>query len=81
MGPAWYMERQGVELQKNTQVQVAGALAEVEGQPVLLAREVQFDGQVLTPVSRSSEHQGGKTETGRLAATQRGRPLTPTEEP
>jgi hypothetical protein len=28
-------------------VQVTGAVAEVEGQPVLLAREVQFDGHVL----------------------------------
>jgi hypothetical protein len=36
-----------VTLQENTRVQVTGALAEIEGQQVLLAREVQFDGHVL----------------------------------
>ena len=33
---------------KNTRVQITGAWAEIDGQPVLLAREVQFDGQVMT---------------------------------
>jgi sporulation protein YlmC with PRC-barrel domain len=47
-GPAWYLERQDGMLQENTRVQVTGVLTEVEGQPVLLAREVRFNGQVLT---------------------------------
>ena len=29
-------------------MQVTGARAEIEGQPVLMARDVQFDGQVIT---------------------------------
>ena len=29
-------------------MQVTGARAEIEGQPVLMAREVQFDGQIIT---------------------------------
>jgi hypothetical protein len=47
-GPAWYLERQDGMLQENTRVQVTGVLTEVEGQPVLIAREVRFNGQVLT---------------------------------
>jgi len=47
IGPEWYLKRQDVELPEHTSVQVTGATAEVEGQPVLLAREVQFDGHVL----------------------------------
>jgi len=48
MGPAWYLERQDLDIKENTRVQVTGARAEIEGQPVLMARDVQFDGQVLT---------------------------------
>jgi hypothetical protein len=47
MGPEWYLERQEAALRENTRVQVTGSLVEVEGQPVLMAREVQFNGQVL----------------------------------
>ena len=47
VGPAWYMERQDLNVKENTHVQVTGARAEIEGQPVLMAREVQFDGQVI----------------------------------
>jgi hypothetical protein len=35
-------------MQENTHVQVTGAQAEIDGQPVLMAREVQFDGKVVT---------------------------------
>jgi hypothetical protein len=35
----------------------------------------------MTPVSRASARQGGKTEPGRLAAQQGGHPLKPAEEP
>jgi sporulation protein YlmC with PRC-barrel domain len=48
VGPAWYLERQDLDMQKNTHVQVTGARADIDGQPVLMAREVQFDGQVIT---------------------------------
>jgi len=48
VGPAWYLERQDLDVQENTKVQVTGARAEVEGQPVLMAREVQFNGQLVT---------------------------------
>jgi sporulation protein YlmC with PRC-barrel domain len=48
VGPTWYLERQDLDVKENTRVQVTGARAEIEGQPVLMAREVQFDGQVLT---------------------------------
>jgi sporulation protein YlmC with PRC-barrel domain len=48
VGPAWYLERQDLDVKENTKVQVTGARAEVEGQPVLMAREVQFDGQLVT---------------------------------
>jgi sporulation protein YlmC with PRC-barrel domain len=47
VGPAWYMERQELNVKENTHVQVTGARAEIEGQQVLMAREVQFDGQVI----------------------------------
>jgi hypothetical protein len=47
-GPAWYLERQELDIKENTRVQVTGARAEIEGQPVLMAREVQFNGQVIT---------------------------------
>jgi hypothetical protein len=48
VGPAWYLERQNLNMQENTHVQVTGAQAEIDGQPVLMAREVQFDGKVVT---------------------------------
>jgi sporulation protein YlmC with PRC-barrel domain len=48
VGPAWYLERQDLDVKENTKVQVTGARAEVEGQSVLMAREVQFDGQLVT---------------------------------
>ena len=48
VGPGWYMERQDLDVKENTRVQVRGAQADIDGQPVLMAREVQFDGQVLT---------------------------------
>jgi sporulation protein YlmC with PRC-barrel domain len=47
IGPEWYLKRQDVDIPEHTSVQVTGAIAEVEGQPVLLAREVRFDGHVL----------------------------------
>lgn len=48
VGPEWYLDPQHVEIRENTRVQITGAPAEVEGQTVLLAREVQFDGYTLT---------------------------------
>ena len=48
VGPTWYLERQDLDVKENTRVQITGARAEIEGQPVLMAREVQFDGQVIT---------------------------------
>jgi hypothetical protein len=48
VGPAWYLERQDLDVKENTHVQVTGARTEIEGQPVLMAREVQFDGQLMT---------------------------------
>jgi sporulation protein YlmC with PRC-barrel domain len=48
VGPTWYLERQDLDVKENTRVQITGAQAEIEGQPVLMAREVQFNGQVLT---------------------------------
>jgi sporulation protein YlmC with PRC-barrel domain len=47
IGPVWYLERQDLDLKENTHVQVTGARAEIEGQPVLMAREVQCDGQII----------------------------------
>jgi hypothetical protein len=48
VGPTWYLERQDLDVKENTRVQITGARAEIDGQPVLMAREVQFDGQVIT---------------------------------
>jgi hypothetical protein len=48
VGPAWYLERQDLDVKENTHVQVTGARTEIEGQLVLMAREVQFDGQLMT---------------------------------
>ena len=48
VGPVWYLERQDLDMKENTRVQVTGAQAEIEGQAVLMAREVQFDGQIIT---------------------------------
>jgi sporulation protein YlmC with PRC-barrel domain len=47
IGPEWYLKRQDVGIPEHTTVQVTGAVAEVAGQPVLLAREVQLDEHVL----------------------------------
>lgn len=47
VGPEWYLERQEIELRAHDAVQVTGALAEVDGQPVLLARTVALHGDTL----------------------------------
>jgi sporulation protein YlmC with PRC-barrel domain len=48
VGPGWYMEHQDLDVKENSRVQVTGARVEIDGQPVLMAREVQFDGQIIT---------------------------------
>ena len=48
VGPTWYLERQDLDVKENMRVQVTGARVEIEGQPVLMAREVQCDGQIIT---------------------------------
>ena len=48
VGPAWYLEHQDLDVKENTRAQVTGARADIDGQPVLMAREVQFDGQIIT---------------------------------
>jgi hypothetical protein len=48
VGPAWYLEHQDVGIAEHTIIQVTGAMTEIDGQAVLLAREVQFDGHTLT---------------------------------
>ena len=47
VGPEWYLERQAIELREDEAVQVTGARAEVDGQPVLLARTITVDGLTL----------------------------------
>lgn len=47
VGPEWYLERQELELREHEDMQVTGALAEMEGQPVLLARTVTVHGHTL----------------------------------
>jgi sporulation protein YlmC with PRC-barrel domain len=47
VGPEWYLERQALELREHEAVQVTGARAEVDGQPVLLARTIAFNGYTL----------------------------------
>jgi sporulation protein YlmC with PRC-barrel domain len=47
VGPEWYLERQAIELREHEAVQVTGALTEVDGQPVLLARMITVDGHTL----------------------------------
>ena len=42
----WYLERQDLDMKENMHVQITGARVEMDGQPVLMAREVQLDGQV-----------------------------------
>jgi sporulation protein YlmC with PRC-barrel domain len=48
LGPEWYVQRQGMELRDNTDVQVTGALVTLNEQSVLMARAVEFGGQTLT---------------------------------
>jgi hypothetical protein len=48
VGPGWYLEHQEAEIAEHQTVQATGAMTELDGQPVLLAREVQFDGHTLT---------------------------------
>jgi hypothetical protein len=47
VGPEWYLERQEIELREHEAVQVTGALAAVDGQPVLLARTITVHGHTL----------------------------------
>jgi sporulation protein YlmC with PRC-barrel domain len=47
VGPEWYLLRQDVEIQENSRIQVLGAVAELNSQPVFVAREVQIGGQTL----------------------------------
>jgi predicted FMN-binding regulatory protein PaiB len=47
VGPEWYLERQEIALHEYEAVHVTGALAEVDGQAVLLARAITVDGYTL----------------------------------
>jgi sporulation protein YlmC with PRC-barrel domain len=47
VGPEWYLERQELALHAHEAVHVTGALAEVEGQAVLLARAITVNGHTL----------------------------------
>lgn len=47
VGPEWYVSRQDVEMQENSRVQVLGSMADLNGQSVFVAREVQLGGQRL----------------------------------
>jgi sporulation protein YlmC with PRC-barrel domain len=47
LGPQWYVERQGLEIRNNADVQVTGALATHDEQSVLIARDVELGGQTL----------------------------------
>jgi hypothetical protein len=42
-----YLEHQEIELRAHEAVQVTGTRAEVDGQPVLLARTITFNGHTL----------------------------------
>jgi hypothetical protein len=48
VGPVWYLEHQHLDIKENARIQVTGAQVEIAGQPVLMAREVQCNGQVVT---------------------------------
>jgi hypothetical protein len=48
VGPAWYLKHQEAEIAEHQTVQVTGAVTEMDGQSVLLARAVQFDRYTLT---------------------------------
>jgi sporulation protein YlmC with PRC-barrel domain len=47
LGPQWYVERQGLEIRNDANVQVTGAVATIDEQSVLMARDVELDGQTL----------------------------------
>jgi hypothetical protein len=47
VGPEWYLKRQEIELHEHEAVQVTGALAEVDGQPALLARTISWNRHTL----------------------------------
>ena len=68
VGPEWYLERQDLELHEHEAVQVTGALAEVEGQAVLLARAVTVHGHTL--VLRDAQGQPLWSALRRSSATQ-----------
>ena len=48
LGPGWYVEKQGVTLAPGDQVEVTGSRIAFQGQPVIIAQQVNKGGQVLT---------------------------------
>ena len=48
LGPAWYVDREEVQLRRGDHVQVEGSRVTFEGKPAIIAREVKKDGRTLT---------------------------------
>jgi len=47
LGPSWYMEKQAVTIAQGDKVEVTGSRITYEGQPTIIAGEVNKGGQVL----------------------------------
>jgi hypothetical protein len=48
LGPAWYIENQGMKLAAGDRVEVTGSLVTFEGKPAIIAGEVKKGGRTLT---------------------------------
>jgi len=48
LGPSWFVDQQGVKLNKGDQVEITGSRVDFQGDKVLIAREVKKGGQVMT---------------------------------
>ena len=66
MGPAGYLEQQGIELRQGDQVQVSGSRMSVEGQDAIVAREVRKGDRTVTLRDQSGQprwqEQGGQQQ-------------------
>jgi hypothetical protein len=47
LGPAWYIDKQTVQIQVNDKVNVTGSRVYYKGDEVIIAKEITKDGQVL----------------------------------
>lgn len=48
LGPAWFLEKKGMNIEKSDQLEIKGSRVALDGNPTLIAAEIKKEGNTLT---------------------------------